>query len=187
MGEAAVLERTLSVFMIVGLVLLIIGTIFVHSPFALFLCIPAILYPLFFLSLAVPEPAPEAPAKPAQSAPAKPVTRQAAPAKPATEPAQPDKPVGTQTSKAASTLPDGWYVQVGSFSQSDNAGRLRDRLKTGGMEAYVQTASTDKGASYRVVVGPSSTRPQAEQLQQVLITAQNLKGIVVELSSAGGG
>ncbi|MCK5710014.1 MAG: cytochrome C, partial [Deltaproteobacteria bacterium] len=49
MGEAAVLERTLSVFMIVGLVLLIAGTIFVHSPFALFLCIPAILYPLFFL------------------------------------------------------------------------------------------------------------------------------------------
>jgi len=49
MGEAAVLERTLSIFMIVGLVLLIAGTIFVHSPFALFLCIPAILYPLFFL------------------------------------------------------------------------------------------------------------------------------------------
>ena len=49
MGEAAVLERTLSIFMIAGLVLLIAGTIFVHSPFALFLCIPAILYPLFFL------------------------------------------------------------------------------------------------------------------------------------------
>ncbi len=49
MGEAAVLERTLSVFMIAGLVLLILGTVFVHSPFALFLCIPAILYPAFFL------------------------------------------------------------------------------------------------------------------------------------------
>ena len=49
MGEAAVLERTLSIFMIVGLVLLIAGTVFVHSPFALFLCIPAILYPFFFL------------------------------------------------------------------------------------------------------------------------------------------
>ena len=50
MGEAAVLERTLSIFMILGLVLLIVGTLFVHSPFALFLCIPAILYPLFFLA-----------------------------------------------------------------------------------------------------------------------------------------
>ncbi len=50
MGEAAVLERTLSVFMIFGLVLLLVGTVFVHSPFALFLCIPAILYPAFFLA-----------------------------------------------------------------------------------------------------------------------------------------
>ena len=49
MGEAAVLERTLSIFMIAGVVLLIVATIFVHSPFALFLCIPAILYPIFFL------------------------------------------------------------------------------------------------------------------------------------------
>ena len=48
-GEAAVLERTLSVFIIIGLALLIVGTIFVHSPFALFLAIPAIAYPVFFL------------------------------------------------------------------------------------------------------------------------------------------
>jgi hypothetical protein len=50
LGEAAVLERTLSVFIIIGLALLIVGTIFVHSPFALFLAIPAIAYPLFFLA-----------------------------------------------------------------------------------------------------------------------------------------
>ncbi len=50
LGEAAVLERTLSVFIIIGLALLIIGTVFVHSPFALFLAIPAIGYPVFFLA-----------------------------------------------------------------------------------------------------------------------------------------
>ncbi len=50
LGEAAVLERTLSVFIIIGLALLIVGTIFVHSPFALFLAIPAIAYPVFFLA-----------------------------------------------------------------------------------------------------------------------------------------
>jgi len=50
LGEAAVLERTLSVFIIIGLALLIVGTIFVHSPFALFLAIPAIMYPVFFLA-----------------------------------------------------------------------------------------------------------------------------------------
>jgi hypothetical protein len=49
LGEAAVLERTLSVYIIIGLALLIIGTIYVHSPLALFLAIPAIMYPAFFL------------------------------------------------------------------------------------------------------------------------------------------
>lgn len=50
MGEAAVLERTLSVFIIVGLVLLLAASVYVHSPVALFLCIPALLYPVFFLA-----------------------------------------------------------------------------------------------------------------------------------------
>jgi hypothetical protein len=49
MDEAAVLERTLSVFMIIGLALLIAGAVYVHSPIALFLCLPAVFYPAFFL------------------------------------------------------------------------------------------------------------------------------------------
>ncbi len=49
MDEAAVLERTLSIFMIIGIALLIAGAVYVHSPIALFLCIPAVLYPAFFL------------------------------------------------------------------------------------------------------------------------------------------
>ena len=49
LGEAAPLERSLSVFIIAGIVLLAIGAIYVHSPIALFLSVPAILYPVFFL------------------------------------------------------------------------------------------------------------------------------------------
>jgi hypothetical protein len=49
LGEAAVLERTLSVIIIIGIALLIAAAVYVHSPFALFLCIPAVLYPAFFL------------------------------------------------------------------------------------------------------------------------------------------
>lgn len=49
MEEAAPLERSLSIVMIVGIVLLSIGAIYVHSPIALFFSIPAILYPFFFL------------------------------------------------------------------------------------------------------------------------------------------
>lgn len=49
MNEAAPLERSLSIFMIAGIVLLCAAAIYVHSPIALFLTIPAILYPAFFL------------------------------------------------------------------------------------------------------------------------------------------
>lgn len=47
--EAAELERSLSVIMIVAVILLVVGSIYTHSPFALFLTVPAILYPVIFL------------------------------------------------------------------------------------------------------------------------------------------
>ncbi|NIS08095.1 MAG: cytochrome C [Candidatus Dadabacteria bacterium] len=49
MKEAAPLERTLSIALIVGVVLLTVAAIYVHSPVAVFLTIPAILFPAFFL------------------------------------------------------------------------------------------------------------------------------------------
>lgn len=48
--DAATLERTLSVVMILVLLLLTATAIFVHSPFALFLGLPAIGYPVIFLA-----------------------------------------------------------------------------------------------------------------------------------------
>jgi len=47
--EAAELERSLSILMIGAIVLLLIGSIYTHSPFALFFTVPAILYPILFL------------------------------------------------------------------------------------------------------------------------------------------
>lgn len=49
LGEAAPLERSLSIFAIIGIALLTIGAIYIHSPIVLFLVIPALLYPAFFL------------------------------------------------------------------------------------------------------------------------------------------
>jgi hypothetical protein len=47
--EAAELERSASIIMIVALILLVLGSIYTHSPFALFLLLPAILYPVIFI------------------------------------------------------------------------------------------------------------------------------------------
>jgi hypothetical protein len=49
MKEAAPLERSLSIFLVAGVILLVVAAIYIHSPIALFLTIPAILYPAFFL------------------------------------------------------------------------------------------------------------------------------------------
>jgi copper chaperone NosL len=48
--EAAELERSLSIIMILALALLVVGSIYTHSPFALILTIPAIMYPVIFLA-----------------------------------------------------------------------------------------------------------------------------------------
>lgn len=48
--DAAVLERSSSVFMIVALTLLTVAAVFVHTPAALFLAVPAIVYPWVFLA-----------------------------------------------------------------------------------------------------------------------------------------
>ena len=49
LGEAATLERSLSVIGVGALSLLILGAIFVHNRWAAFLSIPALLYPFIFL------------------------------------------------------------------------------------------------------------------------------------------
>ena len=73
-------------------------------------------------------------------------------------------------------------MQVGSFSQSDNADRLRDRLRADGQPAHRQLVKTGQVTGYRVLVGPSKTRPQAEELQKLLAAKQQLKGIIIEIS-----
>ena len=126
--------------------------------------------------VAVPLPPPAA-----QPAPDKPVKEPPPPTPP------PSRPTTTATAKQPATPAAGWYVQVGSFSQSVNAERQRDRLKDAGMDAHLHSADTDKGTSYRVLVGPSASRPQAEKLQQQLATTQKLKGIVIEVGAGQGG
>lgn len=49
LAEAAALERTLSVWIVVAMTLLVEGASFVHSRWAVLLAVPAILFPLAFL------------------------------------------------------------------------------------------------------------------------------------------
>jgi DedD protein len=123
----------------------------------------------------------QAPAQPEQTAVTPP-----APPIPEPEPAPQPEPVATEKPAApeaapassAAALPAGWYVQVGSFSQQMNASGLRDRLRSAGYDTRLQAT----GSTYRVLVGPSDTRKQAEQQRDKLLAKQQLKGIVIQQS-----
>jgi DedD protein len=74
----------------------------------------------------------------------------------------------------------GWYVQVGSFGQEMNAKGLQDRLLASGFKAQLQEIEIGVKRAYRVLVGPSATRAEAEKLAASLKSGQQLKGMVVE-------
>jgi DedD protein len=93
-----------------------------------------------------PQPAPAE--QPVQPAP-----------RPAPQPAQPPpRPA------PAPSVDGAWTVQVGSFSQADNAQALQRRLVAEGFEAFVSRVATDAGTMHRVRVGPVPEREAADGL-----------------------
>ena len=117
-------------------------------------------------------PAPVADAAPATAAPIpadapKSPATVARPSAPATSP----KPVATAPAAAPAAPPKpaasgtGFAVQLAAFSKPADAAALRDRARTAGFSAFVETVQTDKGALTRVRLGPVATRADAERLQ----------------------
>ncbi len=88
------------------------------------------------------------------------------------EPApEPKKPAKAQNA---------WVVQVGSFSSSANAIKLRDKLRAKGFTAFVEKLDeADSAVVYRVRVGPELKREIAESLREKLQKQMKLKGIVM--------
>jgi DedD protein len=74
----------------------------------------------------------------------------------------------------------GWFVQVGSFGQEMNARGLQERLAASGFKAQLQKVEIGNKHAYRVLVGPSVSRSEAEKLAASLKSGQQLKGMVVE-------
>ena len=72
-----------------------------------------------------------------------------------------------------------WAVQLGSFAESGNALGLRDRLRTKGYAAFVETVKLNGGKSTRVYVGPELLRANALDAQKRLEREFGMKGLVV--------
>ena len=63
---------------------------------------------------------------------------------------------------------EGWVVQLGSFSEEENARRLADRATTFGFTTRVSTYTTSSGLMFRVRVGPGLSRDRAMDIASSL-------------------
>ena len=71
-----------------------------------------------------------------------------------------------------------WAVQLGSFSNQENADRLAADLRKEGYAAFLSQLQTSKGKLHRVRVGPQKDRAEAESMAAKL-SAKGHKGQVV--------
>jgi DedD protein len=55
-----------------------------------------------------------------------------------------------------------WAVQLGSFSNQENAERLASALRDQGYAAFLSQLKTDAGPLHRVRIGPQEDRESAE-------------------------
>lgn len=78
----------------------------------------------------------------------------------ATQPAT-DTPATVQTAASATGM---WAVQLGSFSNKDNANKLAADLRKEGFAAFLSQVSGPSGQLHRVRVGPQKDREAADAM-----------------------
>lgn len=125
-----------------------------------------------------PEPAPQTPALPKPTSP-KPAEVTPKPAQTAQTAPQPEpvasKPAEVSKPAAAEV---GFAVQLGAFSNPADANALRDRVRAGGFNAFIEQVRTDKGTLSRVRVGPVASRAEADALKAQMASKFGISGMV---------
>ena len=74
----------------------------------------------------------------------------------------------SHTEPASTTSTTGWAVQLGSFSNAENAERLARELRRDGYKAFVSPYQSSGQKRLRVRVGPEQDRARADQLAKRL-------------------
>ncbi len=109
---------------------------------------------------AVPLPPAGEPAARAAATPPEPAGAEATADAGAESPPQSEAPAGA----AARSATGMWAVQLGSFSNKDNAERLASALRDKGYAAFLSRLQGADGALHRVRVGPQKDRDSAEAM-----------------------
>lgn len=76
-------------------------------------------------------------------------------------------------------LPVNWSLQLGSFQKEGNATRLRAQLRAQNYRSYILHENTNDGETYRVFVGPSSSKEALVQMNQKMEAKLKMKGRIV--------
>ena len=103
----------------------------------------------------------------------------AAPARQAT-PAEsrPDRNTIVAANNAATSTTGMWAVQLGSFSNRENAERLAADLRKQGFAAFLSGLATGSGQLHRVRIGPQKDRDDAEAMAARLKSAGHTGQVV---------
>ena len=103
--------------------------------------------------------------------------------KPVVEPAPlPARPPQVAPKVETSKPPTGYVVQTGSFKKVEEAERLKNQLTAKGYKAFVRKADLgEKGVWYRVLLGPMSTKSEADAVVGDLKKKARLSGFVRKL------
>ena len=72
----------------------------------------------------------------------------------------------------------GWAVQLGAFKSEPEANKLRDRLRGGGIAAFVDRTGTEQPL-WRVRAGPYADRTGAETARAGVKQKMQLDGVIV--------
>jgi len=116
------------------------------------------------------EPVPAAAAtvnESAGEAATEPPAQQPSPEPAASKPADKPVPETERTpppSQPAASATGMWAVQLGSFSNKENAERLAADLRKQGYAAFLSRLDTDAGSLHRVRIGPQKDRESAEAM-----------------------
>ena len=85
------------------------------------------------------------------------------------EPVVQKQPVSSATPKPrTAAVADSFVVQLGAFSDAENASRLAAKVRDNRFSAYTEVVSTSGGKRTRVRVGPYPTRAAAEEARDRL-------------------
>lgn len=82
----------------------------------------------------------------------------------------------------AAGVPNGWLLQVISYSEEPKAQAFRDQLIAKGYPAFMRKASTSKGLHYRVFIGPKLDRAEIVKIKAEVDKAFKLNTWVVNMT-----